>query len=73
MTAHKATLIWLAVIDLAEAITAYELAAVQHLFGWHTISYLAGNHPWLGIAIALAMLGILGWWLRHFPRAKRGW
>jgi hypothetical protein len=73
VTAHKALLIWLAIIDLAEAITAYEIAAVHHVWGLHTISYFSGMHPWLGWSIGLAMLAIAGWWFHHFPKARFGW
>lgn len=66
MTTKPALRIWLVVLDLAAAITAYEVAAVQHVFGLHTISHWSSAYHPLGFAILLAMLGIAGWWWHHY-------
>lgn len=66
LSRQAAILIWLGVLDFAGLITDYELAAVQNLFGWHTISHWANVYQWLGWFILAAMLSVCGWWFMHF-------
>ena len=58
--------IWLAIVDFVGIIGDYELAAVNHVFGWHTISYFASLYPILGWGIFVAGIGVLVFWWHHF-------
>lgn len=56
LSTKAATRIWLGVTNIALAIATYEIAAGQGLMGWHTISWLACAHQWLGWLILTGML-----------------
>lgn len=66
MSSAAAIRIWLAVAILAVAVSAYEIAAELGVLGFHTISELSFLHHWLGWVIFAGMLGVAGWWVRHF-------
>ena len=66
MSPDAAITAWLAVSIVALLVAGYEIAAERGFRGWHTISWLAFKHHWLGWLITSGMLGVVIWWVHHF-------
>ena len=57
------------VVVIPGLFAVYEMAALNGLFGWHTISSLAQHDFRLDVgiivAVILAALIFIAWWIRH--------
>jgi hypothetical protein len=63
---RTAVRIWLGILAFWGAIAAYEIAAVQNLWGLHTISHWAYQYQAFGWAIFVAIQIVALIWLYHF-------